>query len=105
METYFNNMAAEEGTKEKLFADLKILVHDAESLVRTAGGNLADKSRIELTAALARLKVTAASAQRTAKAGARGADRVIRGHPYESIGVAFGIGLIIGVLLDRKSVV
>jgi len=27
---------------------------------------------------------------------------VIRTHPYESIGVAFGIGLLIGVLVTRK---
>jgi len=27
---------------------------------------------------------------------------VIRTHPYKSIGVAFGIGLLIGVLVTRK---
>jgi ElaB/YqjD/DUF883 family membrane-anchored ribosome-binding protein len=27
---------------------------------------------------------------------------VIRDHPYESIGVAFGLGLLIGVLVARK---
>jgi ElaB/YqjD/DUF883 family membrane-anchored ribosome-binding protein len=27
---------------------------------------------------------------------------VIRAHPYESMGIAFGVGLLIGVLVARK---
>jgi len=29
-------------------------------------------------------------------------DRVVREHPYQSIGVAFGVGLLIGVLINRR---
>ena len=35
-------------------------------------------------------------------ASARATDRVIREHPYESLGIAFGIGVLIGVLINRK---
>ena len=35
-------------------------------------------------------------------AGAKIADKTIREHPYESIGVAFGVGLLIGVLVGRR---
>jgi len=35
-------------------------------------------------------------------ASAKATDRAIREHPYESIGVAFGIGVLIGVLINRK---
>ena len=101
METYFENLTAREGTGEKLIADLKILVQDAETLVKAAGGNLAEKSRAGLTVALERLKVAAASAQGQAVAGAKRADLLVREHPYQSIGVAFGVGLLIGVLLRR----
>ena len=34
--------------------------------------------------------------------GAKATDRVIREHPYPSMGVAFGIGLLVGVLVTRK---
>jgi len=27
---------------------------------------------------------------------------VIRDHPYETIGIAFGIGVLLGVLINRK---
>ena len=33
---------------------------------------------------------------------ALGADVVIRDHPYQSIGIAFGVGVLIGVLVARK---
>ena len=35
-------------------------------------------------------------------AAAKKADTIIRDHPYESIGVAFGVGLLLGVLVTRK---
>jgi len=34
--------------------------------------------------------------------GAKVADRVVRDHPYETIGIAFGLGLLIGILARRK---
>jgi len=34
-------------------------------------------------------------------AGAKSADRVIREHPYQSVGIAFGFGLLIGVLAKQ----
>ena len=33
---------------------------------------------------------------------AKAADRVIREHPYQTIGLAFGLGLLIGVLARRR---
>jgi ElaB/YqjD/DUF883 family membrane-anchored ribosome-binding protein len=56
--------------------------------------------------ALERAKTTCQDAQEqniaTAKAAAKKADTVIRDHPYESIGVAFVVGLLMGVLVTRK---
>jgi ElaB/YqjD/DUF883 family membrane-anchored ribosome-binding protein len=101
METYFSNMTAGEGTKEKLVQDLMALVNDAEELVKATGGQLADKSKGELVAALDRVKSSCRRMQDHAIAGARSADRVIREHPYQSVGIAFGVGLLIGVLAKR----
>jgi ElaB/YqjD/DUF883 family membrane-anchored ribosome-binding protein len=33
---------------------------------------------------------------------AKAADRVVRDHPYQAIGLAFAVGLLIGVLVRRK---
>jgi len=101
METYFANMTPGEGSKEKLVQDLMALVRDAENLVKTAGGSVADKSRHELMAALERVKGSCRRLEEQAAIHARTADRIIRDHPYESIGISFGVGLLIGVLLSR----
>jgi len=33
---------------------------------------------------------------------AKAADRVVRDHPYQTIGLAFGLGILIGILARRK---
>jgi ElaB/YqjD/DUF883 family membrane-anchored ribosome-binding protein len=33
---------------------------------------------------------------------AKAADKAIREHPYQTIGLAFGLGLLIGVLVRRR---
>jgi len=101
METYFSNMTTEEGIKDKLLRDLGVLARDAEELVKAAGGQMADKSKAELVRTLDRLKVRCNKLSDKVTVGARQADQVIREHPYHSIGVAFGIGLVIGVLVTR----
>ena len=101
METYFSNMTAGDGTKEKLVQDLRTLVNDAEELVKATGGQLADKSKSELVVALDRVKASCRKLQDHAIAGARSTDRVIREHPYQSVGIAFGLGLVLGVLVNR----
>ena len=53
----------------------------------------------KLTAALNTAKTRI---QEQTTAGARATDRAIREHPYESIGIAFGVGVLIGVLINRR---
>jgi uncharacterized protein (TIGR03382 family) len=35
-------------------------------------------------------------------AGAKATDKTIRRHPYESVAVALGVGVLVGVLLGRR---
>jgi ElaB/YqjD/DUF883 family membrane-anchored ribosome-binding protein len=101
METYFKNMSAEEGTKEKLIQDLIILVHDAEDLIKATGENLSDKAKEDLIAALDRVKASCQRIEKEAVAVAKTTDRIVRDHPYESMGIGFAGGLIMGMLLRR----
>jgi ElaB/YqjD/DUF883 family membrane-anchored ribosome-binding protein len=102
METYFSNMTAEEGTKGKLLRDLSTLARDAEELVKAAGSQMADKSKAELLRTLERIKIRCSQLSGHVTVGAREADRVIRDHPYQSIGLSFAVGLLIGVLVTRR---
>ena len=48
------------------------------------------------------LKAVIQRAQEKAVEHAKAADKVIRDRPYQTIGLAFGLGLLIGVLARRK---
>ena len=97
-------MTIQEGNPQ-LADDLKALIQDAEELLKATAGDAGEKvkdARSRLTRAIESAKTTCGQLpERTAQA-ARAADVAIRGHVYETIGVAFGVGLLIGVLVGRR---
>ena len=94
-----------ENANERLASDLKAVVRDAEDLMKATAGQAGEKLsevRSRLTAALESAKATCQRLEEKTIAAARATDRTIREHPYESIGIAFGVGLLVGVLVARK---
>lgn len=92
-------------TPEQLIEHISRLMAEAEAMIAgpvtdQAGGKLAEiKTRLEsarerLTDAYGRARVGVAS-------GARYTDETIRLHPYHSVAVALGIGVLIGALVRR----
>jgi ElaB/YqjD/DUF883 family membrane-anchored ribosome-binding protein len=81
------------------------LVEDAKELM-SATAHVAEEKVIEarkrLAAALERAKDAWNTVQEGAVARAKATDQVIRTHPYQSIGVAFGVGALIGYLISRR---
>jgi ElaB/YqjD/DUF883 family membrane-anchored ribosome-binding protein len=111
METHFENIEQAQSSlaRERVMGDLRTLTHDAEDLLKATASDMSEKAkeaRTRLSAALERAKTTYNELQEqtfaAAKAAARRADTVIREHPYESMGAAFGLGLLIGVLVARR---
>jgi ElaB/YqjD/DUF883 family membrane-anchored ribosome-binding protein len=97
--------AEEEVTMGKLAQDFKVVMHDAETLIKATAGDLGEKARearARLAASLESAKGGFSKLEDRAIAGAKVTDKVIREHPYESIGIAFGVGLLIGVLVSRR---
>ena len=104
-----NKTLAHPVTTDKLETDVKEVLHDVDALLRATAGDLNDKAREarqRLTPRVEALKDRLAELQEAAKekivAGAKQADQTIRAHPYESIGIAFGVGLLVGFLVTRK---
>ena len=90
---------------QKLLQDLRQVVHDGEEVLRAGVGELGEKSaaaRAKLSTALESARETLGRLQQKTIAGAKATDKVIREHPYKSIGIAFGVGVLIGVLINRK---
>jgi ElaB/YqjD/DUF883 family membrane-anchored ribosome-binding protein len=85
--------------------DLKVLSRDAEAVLQATAGQAGEKMselRNRLSNVVESAKATCHRIEAKAVAGAKVADETIREHPYESIGVAFGVGLLIGVLVGRR---
>ena len=90
---------------EKLLQDLRAVVHDGEELLKAGARDLSERgvaARERLAAALEVAKETRLKLQEQAMNGARATDRAIREYPYQSIGLAFGVGLLLGILVNRK---
>src|SRR5262245_42309392 len=62
---------------EQFLEDIKAMVQHGEELLKGGAGEIRDK----------------------AKAGMRSTDRAIRDHPYEIVGIVFGMGLIAGLII------
>ena len=90
---------------ERLVRDLKAVVSDAEALLKATAGLAGEKLaevRSRLASALESAKDTCDQLGCKTAAAAKATDRCIRDHPYETIGVAFGVGLLIGFLFRNK---
>ena len=94
-----------EESTERLLEDLKAVVHDGEELLRAGVQDLSERGLAErerLAAALEVAKETRRKLQQRAVAGAQATDRLIREYPYQSIGIAFGLGMLFGILVNRR---
>jgi ElaB/YqjD/DUF883 family membrane-anchored ribosome-binding protein len=84
---------------------LGTLADDAKALLAATAEVAEDKviaARERLAAALEQGREAWETVQDRAVAGAKATDKAIRSHPYQSIGIAFGLGALIGFLLTRR---
>jgi ElaB/YqjD/DUF883 family membrane-anchored ribosome-binding protein len=94
-----------EESTERLLQDLKAVVQDGEELLKIGVQDLSERgmaARERLAAALEVARETRQKLEQRARAGAKATDRVVREHPYQSIGLAFGVGMLLGVLINRR---
>ena len=59
-------------------------------------------SRIPLRECVEGTKATCRRLGNKVADGAKATDKVIRQHPYQSVGIAIGLGLVIGLLAGRR---
>jgi ElaB/YqjD/DUF883 family membrane-anchored ribosome-binding protein len=98
-------MSTTELNTERLVTDLKRIVNDSEALLhatKDAVGEKVNEVRQRLTGALDDAKRSCRRLEGRAIESAKVADKTIRDHPYQSLGVALGVGLLIGALVTRK---
>jgi ElaB/YqjD/DUF883 family membrane-anchored ribosome-binding protein len=102
-----NNNETTAQTPKELLNDLHTLVNEAEKMVgesiseHTADAVSALRTRFD--AAHERLGEFYTDARKKVVAGAKCTDEAIRANPYQSLAIAAGAGLLLGILLGRRS--
>lgn len=98
-----------EVSKEKLVQDLRLVIADAEELLKATAAQAGEKvaaarERIQDRIHSAKIKLAEAEEalmQRTREA-ARATDQFVHEKPWYAVGIAAGVGLIVGMLIGRR---
>ena len=96
-------------TTDKLMEDLRLVVSDAEELLKATAGLAGEnvnnaRARAEDSVRAARARIADAGhvvAEQTREA-AKAADDYLRENPWAAVGIAAAVGIVIGVLINRK---
>ena len=98
-----------QASTERLMKDLHAVVMDTEELLKATagqGGERVEKVRARaeesLRQAKARLSSIEDEALRRAREVADATDEYVRENPWQSVGIAAGVGLLLGLLLARR---
>jgi ElaB/YqjD/DUF883 family membrane-anchored ribosome-binding protein len=95
--------------KDQLIADMKVVVTDAEELLRATASQAGEKVsalRGKIEDNLAKARATLADAQAAvvekAKEAGHATDEYVHDNPWKSVGIAAGIGFVVGLLIGRR---
>jgi len=92
-------------TTDKLVQDLKTVVDDAGELLEATAGQGGEqiariRARAEESLRMARLRIGELTL--AAKNRVHDADRQVRDNPWAAVGVAAGVGALLGIILARR---
>lgn len=96
-------------TMDTLRADLATVMRDAEALLHASaaqGGEKAEEARARIRESLHNAKARLLEAERAAvrhgEEAVAATEARIRSNPWQSVGIAAAVGLVMGVLLARR---
>jgi len=99
----------EQFNKDQLMNDFKVVVADAEALLKatanSGGEKLAEvraKAEESLSIAKARLIDVQDEVLARTKEAAKATDEYVHENPWQSIGIAASVGVVIGLLIGRR---
>lgn len=104
-----NTTSDTEAAKDRLVADFKAVVSDAEELLKATANQTGER----ITAARARIGERLDEAKRNlaeledglvvkTRAAAKATDQLVREHPWQSVAVSAALGYLLGLLTNRR---
>jgi ElaB/YqjD/DUF883 family membrane-anchored ribosome-binding protein len=95
--------------KSKLMSDLRVVIADAEELLRMTSDQASESAADVRSRVLERMNQAKAdllhlqeAAVAKAKAAGHATDEFVHENPWKSMGIAAGIGLVMGLLVSRR---
>ncbi len=103
------NDYANEVNRDKLVTDMKMVIADAEELLKATASAAGDRvtaarARAEESLRVAKAKIAAAddAVRERAKAAAQATDDYVHAHPWKAVGFGVACGVILGMLIARR---
>ena len=94
--------------KQKIIEDIKVLLNDSEELLRLSASlpgegvdALRSRLRDHVDSARVALEDAQANAQGRYRAGVDCTEKYVKDNPWQSLGMAAGVGFLIGLLVSR----
>ena len=94
---------------DQLIDDLTAVIRDAENLLRATAAHTGDKvdemrARAEESVRLAKARLAGIEEEALVHARelAGEADQYVRGNPWQAVGLAASVGLVLGLLMSRR---
>ncbi|MBP1724186.1 MAG: hypothetical protein H6Q44_1891 [Deltaproteobacteria bacterium] len=101
--------AAGRASRERLVEDLKVVVSDAEALLKATahqtGEKIAEvraKAEESLKTAKVRIAEEGKEIMEKAKSAAKSTDEFVHAHPWKAVGIGAIAGFAIGLLISRR---
>ncbi|AZD85901.1 Putative transmembrane protein [Pseudomonas chlororaphis subsp. aureofaciens] len=98
--------AADEQIKDQEFSELQALIEESEKLLKSSaslvgeeGENLRQQVGLKLKQALD----SVSSVRERSKPVVDATEQYIGGHPWQTVAISAGVGLVLGLLLGRRS--
>jgi ElaB/YqjD/DUF883 family membrane-anchored ribosome-binding protein len=108
----FNNqhgVTTMDNNKDKLFSDMKIVLSDAEDLLKAAASSsgeraveLREKAMVSLRRAKEVMQDAQSAVVEKGKAAARATDDYVHDNPWKAVGIAAAVGFVLGLIVNRR---
>jgi len=96
-------------TSEKLMQDMRVVVADAEDLLKATAGQTGEriekiraKAEESLRTARNRMQIAGKAVQESATEAVQTVDEQVHKNPWAAVGIAAGVGLLLGIILGRR---
>ncbi|MBB3238587.1 ElaB/YqjD/DUF883 family membrane-anchored ribosome-binding protein [Pseudomonas sp. Tn43] len=99
------DQVAEDQIKDQVFSELQALIEESEKLLKSSAslvGEEAETLRGQIAQKLKQARGSVASMRDRTRPAVEASEIYIGGHPWQTVAICAGFGLVVGLLLGRR---